>query len=511
MHKILVAAVVLVIAFAGVLGFLLWSDTGPVNRPALAPVPPLPNLTRSSTVVLPVAIALDAIRERLEGIAPTTATGKKEVNLGQVLSNAEAAWTINRGPLTVAGRPEGLTVGMPVDGTVRLTGELLDQGGGLGGALGGFLSSELGRQLQRLAGSALDQGAQIRGSIQVAAQPAITPDWRLQPNLTGRVALSDASINVVGARLNIANEVRPFLERSVQERVTELQERVRADPTVERAARAEWARLCRAVPLGAAGAGLPNLWLELRPTRAFAAQPRADANALVLTVGVQAETRIVASETRPDCPFPAALELVQPIAQGRLSVAVPIDVPFTEVNRLVEAQLKGKTFPEDGSGAFEVTVNNAGIAPSGDRVLISLRVKARERKSFLGLGADADVYVWGRPVLDRDQQTLRLTDMALDVQSEAAFGLLGTAARAAMPYLEGALKENAVIDLKPFAGRVRQSIAAALADFRKQDDGVAVEAEVTDIRLTDIAFDDKTLRVIAEAQGTARAAVARLR
>ncbi|MEN3379059.1 MAG: hypothetical protein V7604_4414, partial [Hyphomicrobiales bacterium] len=42
-----------------------------------------------------------------------------------------------------------------------------------------------------------------------------------------------------------------------------------------------------------------------------------------------------------------------------------------------------------------VTIQSATVAPSGDRLLISLRVKAREKKSWFGLGADAMVHVWG--------------------------------------------------------------------------------------------------------------------
>ena len=110
---------------------------------------------------------------------------------------------------------------------------------------------------------------------------------------------------------------------------------------------------------------------------------------------------------------------------------MPIDVPFTAVNRILNAQLKGRNFPEDNSGAFAITVLGATVAPSDDRLLISLRIRARERKTFFGFGAEATVHVWGRPVLDREQQILRLGDIALDVQSEAAFGLLGAAAGAA--------------------------------------------------------------------------------
>ncbi len=121
------------------------------------------------------------------------------------------------------------------------------------------------------------------------------------------------------------------------------------------------------------------------------------------------------------------------------------------------------------------------------------------------------MHIWGRPVLDQAQQTLRLTDVELAVESEAAFGLLGAAARAAMPHLQRALADKAVIDLKPFATNAQKKIAAAIADFQKNDDGVRVTADITSLRLADIAFDSRTLRVIAEADGSANVAITTLR
>ena len=225
---------------------------------------------------------------------------------------------------------------------------------------------------------------------------------------------------------------------------------------------------------------------------------------------MQAETRIVPTETKPDCPFPAQFELVPQMDQGRVNIAVPIDMPFTEVNRLLEAQLKGKTFPQDQSGAFAATVRSVKLAGSGERLLISLGVQGQREKSWFGLGAEATVHVWGKPVLDRERQMLRLADVALDVESEAAFGLLGTAARAAIPYLEAALAESTAVDLIRLPLSARKSIETAIADFRKSADGVRVDAAVTALRLVGIEFDAKTLRVIAEADGTVRVAVSAL-
>jgi hypothetical protein len=79
-----------------------------------------------------------------------------------------------------------------------------------------------------------------------------------------------------------------------------------------------------------------------------------------------------------------------------------------------------------------------------------------------------------------------------------------------MPYVQKALAEKAVIDLKPFANDARAKIAAALKDFQQVGDGVRVDAAVNGLRLTGIEFDTKTLRVIAEANGTVKIAVTQL-
>ena len=61
-----------------------------------------------------------------------------------------------------------------------------------------------------------------------------------------------------------------------------------------------------------------------------------------------------------------------------------------------------------------------------------------------------------------------------------------------------------------FSAEERASIEAAITDFRKQQDGVSVDAAVTGLRLVGIEFDSKMLRVIAEADGNVRVAVSRL-
>jgi hypothetical protein len=513
LRAVVLGVLVVAVFFGGTLWALnTFFPTNPMQegRPALAALPPLRPVARASVIVAPVAVAALAIRDVVEANAPRGLNGSRDNPLSDLLGKAEIGWTASRGPIAVVGAPPALNITTTVNGSLRVVGQLADRTGNLTGALTGLLGNNVGRDIQKLTTRALDQRADIRGNVTVTLKPALLSNWRIEPNLSGQVAVADGGMNIAGVKLNVSNEVKPLLDNAVNEQIGRLSNQLRNDRTLELTVRREWTKLCRSIALGTATPEAPALWLEVRPTKAFAAQPRIVPDWVILTLGVQAETRIVPTETKPDCPFPATLDLVPPLDQGKVAIAVPIDVPFAELTRLMEAQLKGKTFPETGKGAGEVTVLAASMAASGERLLISLRVKAKETKSWFGLGAEATVHIWGKPTLDRDSQIMRLTDISLDVQSEAAFGLLGSAARAAIPYLQTALEQNAVVDLKPFAANARTAIEKALAEFKKPADGVEVEAAITGLKLVGIDFDSRTLRVTAEAEGTARALVRKL-
>jgi hypothetical protein len=510
----LLACVVLIVSFTAAnwaLDYFLPANDAKTAAAKLPAPPPLPAVTRSSYVIAPVAIPLSLIRQSLDNLAPRDLAGKNDNPVSNLLSKADIGIAISRGPMAVTGKPNEITVTTPLNGVLSISGQLATQAGNLTSTITGLLGQSLGRDVGNVTGKALDQRAEIHGQVVVRSKPGITNNWRLDPNLAAQVSLGDSAISLVGIKLNISNEARPLIDKAVNEQMANLQNQLRNDPFIEKAAREQWTKMCRAIPLGGGQTGLPNLWLEMRPVRAAAAQPQVDARNMTLTIGVQAETRIVPTQTKPDCPFPAQLDLVPPMENGKLSVGLPIDVPFVDVNKLLEAQLKGRHFPEDGNAPVDVEIKRMSLAAAGDRLLIALHVVAREKKSWFGFGAGADVLIWGKPVLDQKQQILRLTEPTLAVESEAMFGLLSAAARAAMPYLQQALVDNAVVDLKPFAADAKKKVAEALAEFEKSGaDGVKVEAAVNDLRLTGIDFDAKTLRVIAEADGTAKASVSKL-
>ena len=76
-----------------------------------------------------------------------------------------------------------------------------------------------------------------------------------------------------------------------------------------------------------------------------------------------------------------------------------------------------------------------------------------------------------------------------------------------MPYLEKTLAENAVIDL--CRGRMRARTSRRRSPISSGAPTAGASTPSPDLRLVGIEFDAKTLRVVAEADGSVREEVTR--
>lgn len=481
------------------------------SKPALVKLPPLPTATRRSEFVAPVTIPLNVIASALDRAAPRDFGGKADNPASQILSNADIDWRITRGSVTASGEQNALAISTPLNGKLTVTGSLSTAAGSpLNNALGNLFGAKAAQQIGNISIKSLNANAAINGTATATSRPRLTTDWHVDPQLTAQVTLANNSLSVAGAKVAVPAQVKPVIDRTVSEQVGRLQQRLRSDESFRRAMQQQWARACRSLALPPPAPGAPPLFLEMRPVKAMASQPQIDNAAVRFAIGLQTETRIADRETTPQCPFPVALDILTALNNGRVSIGVPIDIPFSQLAKIAEAQLKGRTFPEDGGGAIAARVRSVDIDASGDRLLVSLLVHAKEKASWFGLGADATVRIWCRPVLDANAQVLRLSDLSVAVTSDAAFGLFGALAQRAAPYLQQALQQHATIDLKPLASGAQQKLAALINDLKTEQNGAKIDASVSMARLGEVSFDSSTLRVTVEAGGTLNITVTQL-
>src|ERR1041385_6494445 len=191
LKTILVAAVVIAVAFFVSLKAMNWLIPRG-NAPVLVELPPLPAVPRASTILVPVAVSLDAIRDAADRGTPKNFAGKAANPVEQLLQNADINWTAARGPISAAGAGGVLTLGTPLTGTLNVTGALSSKvTGAVGDVLGGLLGANAAKQIGSINIKNVNASAEIRGNVAITARPQLAANWRIDPNLAAQVDLRD--------------------------------------------------------------------------------------------------------------------------------------------------------------------------------------------------------------------------------------------------------------------------------------------------------------------------------
>ena len=171
---ILLGIAVVVVSFFVSLKTMDWLSPRGGAAPVLVELPPLPTAARISSIVVPVAIALAAIRDAADRGAPRSFAGKADNPVSQLLQNADIGWTASRGPIAASGAQDVLSLAMPLTGNLNVTGSLSSKAtGAVGDAIGGLLGGNLGKQIGSVNIKSLNASAEIKGNVTFTSRPKL--------------------------------------------------------------------------------------------------------------------------------------------------------------------------------------------------------------------------------------------------------------------------------------------------------------------------------------------------
>ena len=224
---ILLGLVALVVSFAVSLHVMNTFWPVKMEKPVVAKLPPLPPVARNSEILTPIAISITALRDALDRAAPRNLGGKAENPVSQILQNADISWTVSRGPIAASGAQNALALSTPLDGKLTVLGSLsVASGTALGNALGNVLGNNAVKQLGSVSIKSLNANAAIHGNVGVTSRPAILREWRIDPKLTAQVSIGDSSLTVAGAKVAVPAQVKPVIDKTVNEQLALLQQRL---------------------------------------------------------------------------------------------------------------------------------------------------------------------------------------------------------------------------------------------------------------------------------------------
>lgn len=331
--------------------------------------------------------------------------------------------------------------------------------------------------------SALGLGvASLNATVTLEMTPRVTETWNLDASdLALRLHVRDATIlGGISARSFVSGQLDPPLRRAERQ----LRNEIASLTLLEDAARSAWHQLCTMSRLD------EGIFFHLRPRFARASQPQVDDAALRLHVGVNAEAQISSNTTEPACPFPERL-LLEPPADGVINIVLSAYLDYETLNGALNAHAVGESRGE----ALSVRITSATLEPIRDALLLKVDVAARA-SGWFGTRTDGALYVVATPTLAADGQSLALENVMLDTSSRSA--LLAALGEAAEPLLLKPLRAFQ-LDLSDQYETARNEANLAIGSLSSEELGV--DAEITGVRLTQIAVGPEQLRLTGSVVG----------
>lgn len=436
------------------------------------------------------------IRSELEAIVPKTENGSRDNPVGGPIVDDVLTWNLNRSSINVSAADGRITASATIGGMARIRGKARLAGGDLGKLLG---------KITRQTDIPFSSHAYLGANALIASKPVLQPDWRLAPNLAVSLDLFKAEIPIKNfGAIPVHDLIRGELENTIAKLQGRLNDRLQNDDFVEEAARKAQVDLCKAHDFDA-GDGRKG-WLVITPSAWEATQPYIDAAGIRLGLGLRARTEVSFGEkpADPECRFPQAVEIREGLPEPSFTLAVPAALAWKQLSAAITGELHGNSFNAEGAGhQVSIDPENVQLAPYGDRVLATIDFTGRI-SGFLGARFDGRVYLTARPVLIREQQTLRFEAVEVSIESKEALSATGIFGTLAAPLLENLISRTAVFDLSSEAERAKsaaENARQALNNDQLREHGIVLEGKIDSITLDRIDITEDALGIRLSATG----------
>lgn len=224
------------------------------------------------------------------------------------------------------------------------------------------------------------------------------------------------------------------------------------------------------------------LYLNISPKGfAFSGLKAAD-DSVNVALKVWAETKIDPIPVKSD---PIPLPEVSPLdaSESRLSVALPVRVPYSDIAATLAANFRGKDFSTDTSaGKVRVRIEDLEIYPTSNGLAIGVKIDAKLPGQFLN--TKGWIYLIGQPKSDPTKSTIEIAKISYaTVLDNKAWQVLVAVFDT---QILKALQVNSRIDLKP---AITQSTEQLMAQINGASmNGVKVKANLPTANLEAISI-----------------------
>ena len=439
---------------------------------------------QTSRIVVPIAASLDDVQravdasvpktlwridQHLDACVPAKRIGKLAITpklgcriVGQVV----------RGPVTLGGRGDRLTITMPVHATIAAR------------KVGGVLSKTATGDAVVHAVARLS----VTGDWRPSAKVSIDYDWTTPPGIPflGRRIVfarqADARLKLVIARL----------QRSLPHELARLNLRAKLADA--------WRRGFTSIALNR---DKPPVWMRITPKRLGVGGYHVEGRSLTLLLSADALTETFIGD-RPADPIPTPLPPPQRTIGSRgLDVDIPVLADYAQLAPVVKRALlkrAAKGIVLAGIGPVDVRFGDVTIyATTGGRLAVGVQASAKA-KTHSRLSASGEIWLTAVPFNAPDAQAVQARDVAIVGNTDSGIANLLVSLFNDIS-VRASIRDGLAHDFAPDYAKVLASARRAIGEKRAGD--FILSADVTKVENGTLAVTGAGLLLPVRASGTA--------
>lgn len=453
--------------------------------------------TSVSTVSVKVTVDLAELSSLLEDVVPKNEVGSQNEDFGRAFSNEIVSWNIARGGISVSSNGS-LNASTSVRGSVRVRGVFKPIRGSVGRLLGGATDIPF------------SQRANVSARIVLTAKPVVNTNWRLIPNGSASLVLTDASLMIANTfPFSVRTYVDPTLQSKKQDMIAKINSAVASDSFIEDEIRKIHNQLCGIHEFDVEGV---SVWLKMIPIGWSAKQPVMDERGLTLSLGVEVKAVSGTGEKPPlsSCPFPTTLKLDSTTGAGEINIRLESSLDWRSIRDTLNTQLQEQRGEGGWSFSNEIGTVDLEKFEVGEfringstvymKVLFEGVLDAWLDKSFAG-----HVWVGGTPILDSSSNSLSFQGVELDASSYDVFSDLPVFGGIARQLFKRQIRKLPPISLNKVEQNASTLVNGSFEEFAAELEVGDIEVlsdVVEEVKLESIYTDGSGMHVLVVAKGT---------
>jgi hypothetical protein len=445
---------------------------------------PVPNLL--SEVNVGLSLKIESLANAIDAFLPRAFSGVEDDPLAAATQD-RLTWSLSVGSVTLGSQGGAMSFSIPIsDGMVTVAGRVGAQRKH-NGTLGWF---------EKLAGFNFNETVEFEGVISGVLRPRMRGDWTIDPGLQAQVSLSRAEAELFGGMLKVSfrDVIKKRIEAEIGRQAEQMRRRMADDGRIVSAVQRVWDAMHAVVSLSSQ----PPVWLTWQPVGLAVSQPQADADHVSITVGTMVRATI---DVVPEKPLVAIRDLPRPTTpryQDRVALRVPVTMRLDRFQSMLPTDIGLPNSIETADGT--VVFKSLSIFGAADELTIAADV--RIDIDWMA-GFDVTLYVTGTPLLDRDNNTLSLSNARYDVHTRNA--LISVAEFMLEPAILAEIEKRSVFEILEAEGELLRRARAEIEVIETSlPSWVEADLDIDTGQVSSVSALDGWLIAVLEVTGSAR-------